>query len=246
MNFLFRSSIAETNAWSIFSGLSFGQVSTIAVITLPIYPEDLANPQHYDFGQHHIPQKSANPTSNYDQSIFHECLDIKLLLSQIPAILDIFQVQEKTWKQNPGLPDLPDIDSLSLLKRTFNRGYPLLILFNELETRPLWDPGKYKGGVKGPQMAGAAALQFLDACKEKFNLSNDGLPFVSEFLSNININFLSVISSSIISRIAHSLSATRPFLSLNLFYRLLRERANCILQTFRSFSLHITSPLSMG
>jgi cell division control protein 24 len=103
MDFSFRSSVAETKAWSILSGLSLGQISTIAVIALPVYPEDIGNPQHYDFGQQQIRQKSIKTLSQLDQSIFHECLEIKLQLSQIPEILDIFDAQERLWKQKKWL-----------------------------------------------------------------------------------------------------------------------------------------------
>ncbi|KAM0382396.1 hypothetical protein ACHAPY_004388 [Fusarium culmorum] len=50
MDFSFRSSIARSNSWSVFSGLSLGDISIMAVIALPVYQEDLANPEHYDFG----------------------------------------------------------------------------------------------------------------------------------------------------------------------------------------------------
>jgi len=43
MDFSFRSSIAHTNAWSQFSGLSLSKVSIISAIALPLYPDEIEN-----------------------------------------------------------------------------------------------------------------------------------------------------------------------------------------------------------
>ena len=48
MDFSFRSSIAHTNAWSHFSGLSLSKVSIISAIALPLYPDEIENAQHYE------------------------------------------------------------------------------------------------------------------------------------------------------------------------------------------------------
>jgi cell division control protein 24 len=123
MDFSFRISVAENNAWSIFSGLSLGQISTIAVIALPVYPEDIANPQHYGFGKQQNQQKPVKSSSPQDQSIFHECFEIELQLSQIVEISDILQAQEMHWRKTVSLDERTDLDPLSLLRRTFSLGY---------------------------------------------------------------------------------------------------------------------------
>lgn len=46
-----RSSVAQTHAWSMFSGLSLGQISNLSVLALPLYADDITNAQHYAF--HH-------------------------------------------------------------------------------------------------------------------------------------------------------------------------------------------------
>lgn len=46
-----RISVARsTAAWSIFSEISLSAVSAISILALPLYSSDLANPQHYAFG----------------------------------------------------------------------------------------------------------------------------------------------------------------------------------------------------
>ncbi|RBR25264.1 uncharacterized protein FIESC28_01873 [Fusarium coffeatum] len=51
MDFSYRSSITRSNAWSVFSGLSLGDISLISVIGLPVFPHDITNAHHYHFGQ---------------------------------------------------------------------------------------------------------------------------------------------------------------------------------------------------
>lgn len=46
----FSSSAVDSRAWSIFSGLSLAEISTVSVIALPLFPSDIQNPNHYTFG----------------------------------------------------------------------------------------------------------------------------------------------------------------------------------------------------
>ena len=43
------SSAARTASWSMLSGLSLSDISDISVLRLPVYAEDLANSEHYEF-----------------------------------------------------------------------------------------------------------------------------------------------------------------------------------------------------
>jgi hypothetical protein len=44
----FTSSAVRTHAWSVFSGLSLSQVSSISAIALPVYSEELFHPELFD------------------------------------------------------------------------------------------------------------------------------------------------------------------------------------------------------
>lgn len=44
-----RNSTAQSNAWSVFSGLSLSDVSLMSVIAPPIYADEIANSHHYNF-----------------------------------------------------------------------------------------------------------------------------------------------------------------------------------------------------
>ncbi|KAK4160643.1 hypothetical protein QBC43DRAFT_303568 [Cladorrhinum sp. PSN259] len=103
MDFSFRSSIARTNAWSIFSGLSLGDISVLSVIALPIYADDLQNPHHYDFGgamgqrnsilmETSIAVESAGPISLLapTHSLWRSCIELEMLLVQLPDLKNQF------------------------------------------------------------------------------------------------------------------------------------------------------------
>jgi hypothetical protein len=55
VDFSFRSSIAKSNTWSIFSCISLSDISIISVIALPINSTDITNGQHYTFGAPLLP-----------------------------------------------------------------------------------------------------------------------------------------------------------------------------------------------
>ncbi|KAK3303446.1 uncharacterized protein B0T15DRAFT_504665 [Chaetomium strumarium] len=52
VDFSFRSSVAWSNGLSAFSRLTFGDVSVLSVIALPIHADEISNSHHYTFGGH--------------------------------------------------------------------------------------------------------------------------------------------------------------------------------------------------
>ncbi|KAK3346545.1 hypothetical protein B0T25DRAFT_484494, partial [Lasiosphaeria hispida] len=99
MDFSFRSSVAWSNGMSVFSGLTFGDVSVTAVIALPIFADEIYNSHHYNFGgQQPAPITYASTTGLADHetsstvnSLLYECVEIELQLLQIRGFADIFQ-----------------------------------------------------------------------------------------------------------------------------------------------------------
>jgi len=117
-----RSSVGRTHAWSVLSALSLSNISDISVIALPIYAEDLANPQHYNFGSFQvfrIPDTSL-------RSIYHECLDIQNQLLHIQG----GGAFAKEISRARGHQDAAYVHPLSLLVNIFREGDPLLRLIN--------------------------------------------------------------------------------------------------------------------
>ncbi|KAF5703315.1 hypothetical protein FMUND_13014 [Fusarium mundagurra] len=118
-----RSSMARTHAWSSLSGISLSDISHISVLALPLYVEDISNPEHYNFGQEAIQPTSLLPLTILTRSICHDCIEVQLQLSQFKWFAQ-FQQQESPKNEN----------LLSRLISIFRLGTPLLMLFNELDS----------------------------------------------------------------------------------------------------------------
>ncbi|EXK77075.1 hypothetical protein FOQG_18204 [Fusarium oxysporum f. sp. raphani 54005] len=120
VDFSFRSSIARSRNWSVLSGLSLGDVSAISVIALPIYPTDLTNAQHYDFGED-APISIEPAFLAEDQPLLMECLEIKLKMLQIPEM-------QRYFDEVPNPPD-----AFFHLWAVLRQATPLLVLVRALD-----------------------------------------------------------------------------------------------------------------
>jgi cell division control protein 24 len=63
VDYSFRSSVAWSNGLSAFSRLTFGDVSVLSVIALPVHADEISNSHHYTFGGH---QPAPLPRGFYD------------------------------------------------------------------------------------------------------------------------------------------------------------------------------------
>ncbi|CVK98811.1 uncharacterized protein FMAN_08425 [Fusarium mangiferae] len=122
MDFSARSSVARTHAWSSLSGISLSDISDISVLALPLYVEDISNPQHYNFGQESIQPTTLLVPTILTRSIYHDCIEVQLQLTQFNWFLQ-FQQRKSSHDENP----------LSNLISIFRLGIPLLMLFDQLD-----------------------------------------------------------------------------------------------------------------
>jgi hypothetical protein len=154
MDFSFHSSIAPSNAWSMFSGLSLDDVSIIAVIALPIYPDDISNAQHYSFGWAYEQASSSALIQPPDAagSLFYDCSEIKRLLLQLPEFPEWFQDAEAAYIGDP-------MNPVRELKHVLMRGKPLLVLLNQNHAR--YDLERYNISSDPKH----AVYTFLSFCK---------------------------------------------------------------------------------
>ncbi|KAF5976242.1 Rho guanine nucleotide exchange factor scd1 [Fusarium bulbicola] len=123
MDFSARSSVARTHAWSSLSGTSLSDISHISVLALPLYAEDISNPQHYNFGKEAVEPTDLLAPTLLTRSIYHDCIEVQLQLSQLEWFAEFHQT-ESFKDENP----------LSNLISIFRLGTPLLMLFNELDS----------------------------------------------------------------------------------------------------------------
>ena len=117
MDFSFRSSIIRTNGWSVFSGYSLSEVSILSAIALPLSPEEIENPQHFEIKE----VEALKSTVSCVESFFDQCLGLERQLCQIAEFSEIFDTARHDR-------DVDDEDPLSVLIRIFQRVAPLLLL----------------------------------------------------------------------------------------------------------------------
>jgi len=196
MDFSFRSSITGRDGWSVFSGLSLSDISVIAVIALPVYVDDLANPQHYVFGA-----DAGVPTTRPDppppkpkgRSILLDCVEVKLQLCQLPGFADLFH--DEAWDSIWHAPVSRHTTPRALLFDVMVQGWPLLILRDVLDRSE-----ESRSAPKGVTHAGRhraakqAVFEFLQYCSKTEDLSGNDLPSIAGFFGGNLTEFMKVCS----------------------------------------------------
>ncbi|KAK3372908.1 hypothetical protein B0T24DRAFT_621696 [Lasiosphaeria ovina] len=128
MDFSFRSSVVQSNAWSALSGLSLSQVSITSVVGLPVYAGEITNSHRYEFGGLRLEsaQAAAKPAAQ-PRSILRECLAIEL---QLPRIDRWFEGYFEAQLSTPRSYNTPMQHPFNLLRSAFSKGYPYLMLLD--------------------------------------------------------------------------------------------------------------------
>ncbi|KAK3328265.1 hypothetical protein B0T19DRAFT_186010 [Cercophora scortea] len=184
MDFSMRSSFVGTHAWSVFSGLSLGEISNISVLALPIYASDITNPQHYHFGPTMSTVKEdVAPAVDVDQWHF----GVLTRLSQLSLYPFASLVAEEKRKATSASKD----NSLSTLIAVFRHGLPLLAILDHFDDslHDEWDSlssetwMQYRPGTVGE----AAVSIFTQACVDHLSLTRSECFTISELMdSDIN------------------------------------------------------------
>jgi cell division control protein 24 len=187
MDFSFRSSIAHTNAWSVFSTLS--DVSIISAIALPLYPEEIGNAQHYQLGE--IPGIPAIGPKLYTtpdvKPLYQQFLEVELRLAQIPGFPEILvMLKEESEKDNP----------LSFLIQVFRRGMPLLMLLERVPgIRNLNNLAQLEDDIDAQKMPKAATYIFMKTCIDDLGFRPEECFFLSDLFGDDSTGFIKVRTS---------------------------------------------------
>ncbi|KAI8650923.1 DH domain-containing protein [Fusarium keratoplasticum] len=191
MDFSFRSSVAPSNIWSIFSGLSLGDISIISVVALPVYQEDITNAENYDFGAGVEVPTAMPQAKKTERGLLYECFEIKLKMLQIPEMNEYFEQ------------DLSSAIAFYELWVVFSKGMPLLKLVQALDPQIdiVVDPRMRSPGGRGA--AQDAIFQFLEYCRSDLKLSVENLFTISDLMGADAYGFSKVITvvSFIIERL---------------------------------------------
>ncbi|KAK2669873.1 hypothetical protein RAB80_014010 [Fusarium oxysporum f. sp. vasinfectum] len=184
MDFSVRSSVARTHAWSIFSGISLSKISEMSVLALPLYAEDIANPQHYHFGHEAFQPKRLLSPTGCTRSIYHECVEVQLQLSQLEWFAELHrQETQRTEDENP----------LSILIAIFRRGTPPLMLFNQLDNSQQERWQNLIASSPTDTVAKLAMVEFVQACVNRLNFQPSNCFTVADLVSLDTTNHIKVI-----------------------------------------------------
>ncbi|KAF4345562.1 Ras family other [Fusarium beomiforme] len=185
MDFSARSSVARTHAWSSLSGISLSDISHISVLALPLYAEDISNPHHYDFGHKTFRSKPLPSPTLHTRSIYHECVEVQLQLSQLEWFTE--------FQQNTCQRDSEEESPLSALIAIFRHGTPLLMLFNQLDGSRSDRWKDLMSLSPSSKVAKMAIIEFNQACLSCLNLTPYDCFTVDDLLSNDTTNHVQVI-----------------------------------------------------
>jgi cell division control protein 24 len=187
MDFSFRSSIAHTNGWSIFSGLSLSDISIISAIALPLYPEEVENAQHYGLAGPQTVLDTA-PTSHSPRvrSLYQECVEVELRLTKIPGFPEIF-----TKLRDEG----EDHDPLSLLITFFRRGAPFLMLLERVPGLGNLDHLTELWHIDSQKLPQVATYKFIKACIHDLGFQPNECFSVSDLMGSNSTGFVNVRDS---------------------------------------------------
>ncbi|KAL2672810.1 hypothetical protein Neosp_013526 [[Neocosmospora] mangrovei] len=194
MDFSFRSSIAPSNIWSVFSGLSLGDISIMSVIALPVYQEDITNAENYDFGAGVQVPTAVPQAKKAERGLLYECIEIKLKMLQLPEMSEYFE-------QDPS-----SQIAFYELWAVFSKGMPLLKLVQALDPQIeiVVDPRMRSPGGRGA--AQDAIFQFLEYCRNDLKLSVENLFTISDLMGTNPYGFSKVIT--VVSFIIEKLTAS--------------------------------------
>ncbi|KAI8412427.1 hypothetical protein FOFC_05684 [Fusarium oxysporum] len=190
MDFSFRSSIARSHNWSVFSGLSLGDISIMSVIALPVYQDDITNAEHYDFGEE-AALNGRTPGPVMDQPLLIECLEIKLKLLTIPGMQRYFD-------------EIPHpLDDFFHLWSVLQEVMPLVILAQALDPT-LLDVGLPEDLTDNVRKE--LVLWFAQFCHDRLDIETSNLITVQDLMWGNEYGIFRVIS--LISSITENLVIT--------------------------------------
>lgn len=123
-----------------------------------------------------------NKRADKDTSLFQICLNLQQRLNAIPGF-ERWLIEEKQAADD-------DADPVSLLWRTFRKGYPLMDVYNALGPKaPLFVDENKIGEKNRPR---AAAYKFLQACVTELKLPPEECFIISDLYGDDTTGFVKV------------------------------------------------------
>lgn len=122
-----------------------------------------------------------NSVADASSSLFQICVALRQRLLGVEGFRESLEAEEDDADD--------DTDPVTLLWRTFRRGYPLMLLYNALHpTQPLILPQ----GVKEEKKGKAATFKFIQACIVDLKMPNDDLFIITDLYGDDTTGFVKV------------------------------------------------------
>lgn len=122
-----------------------------------------------------------NSVADASSSLFQICVALRQRLLGVPGFNESLLEEEQDADE--------DTDPVTLLWRTFRRGYPLMLLYNALRpTQPLSIPQ----GVREDKKGKLASFKFLHACITDLHIPQDELFIVTDLYGDDTTGFVKV------------------------------------------------------
>tara|TARA_R110002003_G_scaffold70_7_gene6339 strand:- start:1220 stop:1897 length:678 start_codon:yes stop_codon:yes gene_type:complete len=129
-----------------------------------------------------------NKRADKDTSLFQRCLSLQLRLRLIPGFA--------TWMAEEEHKADDDADPVTLLWRTFRRGYPLMELYNALEPRvPLSIPNSKTDEKSLKKNEKMATYKFIQSCVTELGIPQENCFIIGDLYGDDTTGFVKVRQS---------------------------------------------------
>ncbi|KAI6817885.1 hypothetical protein KC340_g14529 [Hortaea werneckii] len=122
-----------------------------------------------------------NSVASASSSLFQICVSLRSRLLLVPAFSPSLLDEERVADE--------DTDPVTVLWRTFRRGYPLMDLYNALGPEKPLEVGE---GVKGEKRGKAATFKFLQACVRELGMEQEECFIVTDLFGDDTTGFVKV------------------------------------------------------
>ena len=187
----------NSSQYSILSSSSHRSSGTSGSTVYPTPPPPSGySPSGHGSGENHVNATSApiqltdsviNKVADKESSLFQICINLRQRLLHLPN----FETQLRDEENQADA----DTDPVTILWRTFRRGYPLMALYNALnpERNLEVDPSR----VPEAKRAKAAAMKFYQACVNDLRFPGSECFIISDLYGDDTTGFVKVLMITI-------------------------------------------------
>jgi cell division control protein 24 len=143
-----------------------------------------------------------NKRADKDTSLFQRCLSLQLRLRGIPGFAHWMLEEESKAEAD----DDDDVDPVTLLWRTFRRGYPLMELYNALGPKTLLSIPNSKQDEKSlKKNEKMATYRFIQSCVNELGMSQESCFILGDLYGDDTTGFVKV--TNVVNRVLDELVA---------------------------------------